>query len=268
MIDRLRALEQKLASGMGSTESRMLWFIVKWAKASTHPIFGSLLRRLLNSLTEYWGAMVVPIDKSVDSDTRILPFEVASSLIRSAEIASVIPCYCRNEFRRCDAPRDTCIILGSREQVQAIDELTEVTSGSRVVPQKALEVLEKANRHGLVHHLIYFSYPPGKNAYVICSCCDCCCVIMAMCNRYGINISRKSGFVAVADAIKCNACGTCMKRCKFGARFWLNGKASVNEERCHGCGLCVTTCTSKATRLQRHPTEELHRYAMQVLQKT
>lgn len=252
---------------MGSTEPRMLWFIMNWAKASKMPVFGSLLRRSLNSLTQYWGGMVVPVEKSIDPETRVLPFEVASSLIRSAEIASVIPCYCRNEFRRCDAPRDTCILLGSEEQVQAIDELTREISGGRVVPQKALEVLEKANQWGLVHHLLYFSYPPGKNAYVICSCCDCCCAIMLMWKKYGINVSRKSGFLATVDTAKCIACGTCIQRCKFGARYWVDGKAAVNEERCHGCGLCVTACTLKVSRLRRHPTEELHRYATQTLQQ-
>ncbi|MCD6233103.1 ATP-binding protein [bacterium] len=52
------------------------------------------------------------------------------------------------------------------------------------------------------------------------------------------------------DYKKCDGCGICAERCKFGAIKMVNGKPTVNSFLCEGCGLCEHLCPKKAIKMK------------------
>jgi MinD superfamily P-loop ATPase len=59
---------------------------------------------------------------------------------------------------------------------------------------------------------------------------------------------------AVIDRDKCNSCGLCLKRCRFGA---ISGDFSVLPMKCEGCGVCTIVCPEKAIALCKVKTGQL-----------
>jgi MinD superfamily P-loop ATPase len=52
---------------------------------------------------------------------------------------------------------------------------------------------------------------------------------------------------------RCEACGECVARCRFGAITTRNGTFAVDPLRCEGCGVCVHFCPADAVDFpQRH----------------
>jgi dihydroorotate dehydrogenase/NAD-dependent dihydropyrimidine dehydrogenase PreA subunit len=54
--------------------------------------------------------------------------------------------------------------------------------------------------------------------------------------------------VPVVDAGLCNACGTCVEACAYGAMA-VDGTARASEASCIGCGLCASVCPTGAIAL-------------------
>ena len=55
-------------------------------------------------------------------------------------------------------------------------------------------------------------------------------------------------FVPKIDKTLCNACGDCVKTCRFAALAIAGGAAMVFPELCHSCGGCVLACGQGAIR--------------------
>jgi ferredoxin len=99
-----------------------------------------------------------------------------------------------------------------------------------------------------------------------CNCCACDCYPF----RAGIALSMsqqwpRAHHVAVWDKDKCTSCGTCARRCQFGA-FHFDGNTvtvkgrelptvNLDPEKCWGCGLCFTGCRFDAITMR--PLEQL-----------
>jgi MinD superfamily P-loop ATPase len=54
----------------------------------------------------------------------------------------------------------------------------------------------------------------------------------------------------VIDYKKCDGCGICAKKCRFGAMKMVKGKPKVNPFLCEGCGLCEIVCPKGAIKLK------------------
>lgn len=52
------------------------------------------------------------------------------------------------------------------------------------------------------------------------------------------------------DLKKCDGCGLCAKKCRFGALKMINGKPKLNPFLCEGCGACEVICPQKAIKLK------------------
>ena len=61
-----------------------------------------------------------------------------------------------------------------------------------------------------------------------------------------ISVSSKP----VIDYRKCNGCGLCAEKCRFGAIKMINKRPVINSFLCEGCGLCEIICPQKAIKLK------------------
>ncbi|HEC92466.1 MAG TPA: hypothetical protein ENI51_05695, partial [Candidatus Atribacteria bacterium] len=52
------------------------------------------------------------------------------------------------------------------------------------------------------------------------------------------------------DLNKCDGCGFCVEKCRFGALKMENGKPKLNPFLCEGCGACEVICPKKAIKLK------------------
>lgn len=190
----------------------------------------------------------IPIGASLEMVNEVLPYEQAEELVRQQKRIVVAPCICRKERNLlgegCDKELDTCLTFGSSADYYRRNGL-----GREIGVEEALQILETANREGLV-------LQPSNSQKItnICCCCGDCCGVLVQLKRHPRPAELvSSAFVAHADTDLCAGCGTCEMRCQMDAISLPEGVVVLKQERCIGCGLCVTTCETGALTLQRKP---------------
>lgn len=189
-----------------------------------------------------YSSKVVPIKKAIPATQYVLPTKQAIEFLKEAKSFALAKCGCRVAFGNCNNPLDTCLMLDEEAEYLASRGFAK-----KISLEEAENVLEIADGAGLIHLTLYM---PGQKVYAICSCCPCCCHDLKALLKYGKTLFiAKSDYNATCNTELCNGCGTCIKRCVFGAREMQNGKSIVKAEDCYGCGLCITTCSAKASEL-------------------
>lgn len=199
---------------------------------------------------------VLTVSEKIEPGHDIIPVEEVFSILEKHTSFALTPCPCRKRaevegIRKCvdKYPILNCIQLGNF--AEAILSMGDPVN-RRITREEAIENVKKASELGLV--LTTDNYVESA---ILCSCCECCCGLLAGLTRTGLNNPKsiaKANYIATINE-NCVACGTCLDRCKFGA-ITVEGKASVDEERCMGCGLCAVTCPNDAislSRLERSP---------------
>jgi len=181
---------------------------------------------------------------------RVIPYARARDIVLSAPLDIVIShCGCKTmrakPCRKFSPPYETCILIGK----PLTDYLLEhnPTTCRRISPEEALELLEKFHRSGLVS-TGWFKDCIRDQFYVICNCCDCCCLGFESIRR-GVRQLTSSGYVAKIDREKCRGCGQCQKSCPFKATQLKGEKSELIWEACMGCGVCVSNCPAGARAL-------------------
>lgn len=193
---------------------------------------------------------VIPVNVSIDPETRILAFDDIKKLIENTGSMAVTRCSCRVIDGACGNDVWNCMQFG-----RAADYAIERGTGRRLSMKEAVDILKAAEDAGLVH--------VGSNArslgHVVCNCCDDCCMNWPL-DRTGKKKSfvYPSRFQAEVDASLCSSCQTCLDRCPFDAITMEgeNDTALVNEEKCMGCGVCLVTCPEEALGLKEKRPEE------------
>lgn len=66
------------------------------------------------------------------------------------------------------------------------------------------------------------------------------------------------------DALKCNGCTNCIKRCPTEAIRVRNGKARIVSERCIDCGECIRICPYRAKKAQSDPLGNIWNYKYKI----
>ena len=185
---------------------------------------------------------VVPVEKSVEGQTRVHPYEEVKHFVESADYIAVTNCACRVSVGKCDKPKDVCMIFGSAARF-----LAEHGHAREVSREEAMRTLDRAEDAGLVHT----SNNSMDRANLICNCCPCCCTVLR--GRTQLNHSHAfepSRFEARVNENDCTGCGICAEdRCPMGAIDMAEGHAVVTVEKCIGCGLCVSGCPAGAMEL-------------------
>ena len=190
----------------------------------------------------------VPVKQSIPTNLEILPHEHVEKLLEQQKKFLVAPCICRREHRMigkgCNKPEESCLVVGN-----AADYYAENGLGRMISQEEAIEIIQQADRSGLV-----LQTSNSKKIVNICCCCGCCCQVLKNFKHYPKPAELiSSPFTLFIDASLCESCGICTDRCQMGALTLDNGTISLNRDRCIGCGLCVSTCPSKALKLIRKP---------------
>jgi NAD-dependent dihydropyrimidine dehydrogenase PreA subunit len=247
------------------TDGKILYQAVPWAIGIYEFQINRLSDDFLQILNEYRTQRVpvqrsqtipqmrtIPINQSIDSKLKVLPYEKIEELIDAHTKFAVALCICRTkeqkEGRGCDAPMETCLMFGD-----FADFYTRTGRGRVVDKAEIKKILEEANEANLVLN-------PTNSKFVsaICCCCGDCCGILR-----GIKSSPKpseavaSSFIVEYDSDSCLGCGVCVDRCQMQVITREEPHVNVNTDRCIGCGLCVSTCSGNALTLVRKPEKDL-----------
>lgn len=192
-------------------------------------------------------------EETVPVTSEITSYEGAREIVRQAGGGAVGLCFCRHKKEHLNqscskgAPVEgICISLGAAAkffhrrgfaQEKSVDEL--------------LAILD----HARSFNLTFVTDNIREKPSFICSCCGCCCELMAGV-RHGFHKGiGKTGFAAVIDPDKCDYCGSCFKACNANAIGAPRGitfpdresrYAAVKGEVCLGCGACVSACAKGA----------------------
>ena len=192
---------------------------------------------------------IIPVEKSIPVDVQIFPYEQASALLTNAKSFGVRKCICKVNRalvgEPCKYPVEVCLLFAPTEE--AFDHPPDTRA---ITKDEALRILRETEEAGLIHS----SSNVREGHSYICNCCTCCCGFMRGLSLFGIeNSIAKSDYHATANSEMCTGCGTCVKRCQFGAPSLLDDRSNVNQKLCVGCGQCVMTCPSGAMTLVRRP---------------
>lgn len=191
----------------------------------------------------------IPIEKTVENNTEVMPYESAEAIIKSSKYISVADCMCRKmsevKGEPCDRPMEVCLQFGGGTHFYVDNGL-----GRRIDQEEALAILKKAIDSALVIQAGSPQNPGG-----MCMCCGCCCKPLKTYRKMDKPAQyANSNYYAVVDEDACTACGICEERCQMDA-ITVDDFSQVNLDRCIGCGLCVVTCEFDAIRLKKKDEE-------------
>ncbi len=198
------------------------------------------------------GFRVIPVEKGIEGNTEIQPYERVSQIIESQTRFAVSDCICRKEARilgkGCNKLMEACMSFGA-----SADFYIENGLGREISKQEAKEILAKAEEDGLIH----CSINSAGNKTFICNCCGCCCKSLAHLIKYGnLHAIVKSNYYAVKDEDTCTECGVCIERCQVNAIRTENDHTVIDKQKCIGCGLCASACpTGAITMVHKSPEE-------------
>jgi len=183
---------------------------------------------------------VVPIEKTLQDKRQLIPYHQATHCLQEASSVALIDCICRTTFNKCDKPWKVCLALGEQAKF-----FIDRGIGEEIDNRRGLEVLDIAEKNGLVHSINNIEDPN-----FLCNCCECCCVFVQALKKRGIFTSiGKSGFVALLDLQLCNQCGICVEKCIFEVISYEKEDIKFEEDKCFGCGLCAYNCPQEAIKL-------------------
>ncbi|MDF1539086.1 MAG: 4Fe-4S binding protein [Candidatus Thorarchaeota archaeon] len=188
---------------------------------------------------------VIPVNKTINSELEIKPYQIAENMINESKSWGVRECICKKQQgllgNPCSYPETVCIVLGKNENSLDEDEQT-----MKLSKEETLEKLREAEEAGLVHCTMNMK----KGHYYICNCCTCCCQVLRGVSEAGQpHAYVKSDYIIEVDGDLCSGCETCIERCQFDALTLPEDIISVNSERCIGCGVCAITCPEGALQL-------------------
>jgi ferredoxin len=197
---------------------------------------------------------VVPINRSIQAELEVYPYETAEEMIESSQSWGIRECICKKQQalldKPCNYPSTVCIILAPKKE-NAFDD-SELTKP--ISKEAALEILHESEEAGLVH--CSMNIQTGHT--YICNCCTCCCNLLR-----GVAISNqphafvKSNYYARIDTELCTGCETCIERCQFDALDVPEDVCVVEYDRCIGCGVCAIACPEGAIELvEKSPDEK------------
>ena len=116
----------------------------------------------------------IPVNKSLNSELKVMTYENAEAMVKNIDKAVVAPCICRRERgllgKGCDKPLETCLVFG-----QGAEYYQRYGLGREIDKQEVLDILKKAEQAGLV-----LQPTNSKEIINICCCCGDCCGVLGV----------------------------------------------------------------------------------------
>ncbi|MFX1450641.1 MAG: ATP-binding protein [Promethearchaeota archaeon] len=201
---------------------------------------------------------ILTVSEKIEPGHEILPIDEVYNIIEKNTSFALVPCPCRNRFeiegiRKCKNryPIHNCVLLGAfAEKVISMGDPV----ARRASKVEVTRLTQDSAKRGLIHTTDNFI---GSN--IICSCCECCCVMLAGLTRPGLENPRaiaRANYIARVNKRACTACELCLTRCKFNA-ISIENTSVIDESKCMGCGLCAVTCPNNAIKMYRLEREEM-----------
>lgn len=158
---------------------------------------------------------VIPIETSIEGETRRASYEEVSKYLNENTIFSVSDCSCRTSREAMGEgcghlKEDMCIQMG-----HAAEYYIRTGRGREITREEAFEIIRKAEENGLMHS-IPNTDGPGKT-HAICNCCGCSCFALRIAGMFINNDMIRSNYVSKIDQDKCVACGECVEVCPVNA---------------------------------------------------
>lgn len=192
---------------------------------------------------------VIPVNVSIEPDSRVLAFEDVKAMIDAARNVAVTRCSCRAIDGACGQPVEVCIQLD-----RAADYGIERGTGRALSKPEAIDMLRMCEEKGLVH------VTENKQALgmVICNCCSDCCINWTTLRTGVGKFAAPSRFRAEVLGDSCSGCELCLDRCFFDALTMDDDAnvARVHADKCMGCGLCMIVCEPGAIAMKVARPEE------------
>ena len=190
---------------------------------------------------------IIPINKTVESSSEVLPFEEVNKIIEEAQVITVIPCLCRTvATHKCDHLIEADFVFGAWA-----DYLIKYRGARPWTKEEALARLIECEEDGLMH----LTGNAQQGSAVICNCCTCCCkALRGLTELHNPRSFVRSNWKPEIDVEKCNLCLKCERICPMGAVIKMPGyeadgsdsKMVVHESQCVGCALCASHCSEDA----------------------
>ncbi|QUM76579.1 FAD-dependent oxidoreductase [Moritella sp. 24] len=158
---------------------------------------------------------VIPIETSIDGETRNASYEEVSKYLNDNDVFSLSDCACRTSREAMNEgcghlKEDICIQMG-----HAAEYYIRTGRGREISRDDAIEVIKKAEDNGLMHSIPNLD-GSGKT-HAICNCCGCGCFAMRLAEQWQNPDMVRSNYTVKIDKDKCVACGECVEVCPTNA---------------------------------------------------
>ena len=161
------------------------------------------------------GMHVIPVEKAIEHENNSVSVEHISHWLNKYDKYSVGQCTCRKQQTM--RGEGTGEING--EFCMGVGDMAEYCvdkgMGRYISYDEALEILERAERHGFVHQITNID---GEDKIVaICNCAPGVCNAIRTSQLYNTPNMSRSAYRAHVEKEKCVACGKCVEVCPVGA---------------------------------------------------
>ncbi len=161
------------------------------------------------------GMHVIPVEKAIEHVNRTASVEHISHWLKKYDKYSVGQCTCRKQQTMRgegsgEINGEFCMGVGDMAEY-CVDR----GMGRYISYDEALEILERAERHGFVHQITNID---GEDKIVaICNCAPGVCNALRTSQLYNTPNMSRSAYRAHVETEKCVACGKCVEVCPVGA---------------------------------------------------
>ena len=161
------------------------------------------------------GMHVIPVEKAIEHENQSAKVEHISEWLKKYDKYSVGQCTCRKQqtMRGEGSGQingEFCMGMGDMAEYQV-----DKGMGRYVSYEEALEILERAERHGFVHQITNIDGP--DKIVAICNCAPGVCNALRTSQLYNTPNMSRSAYRAHVEKEKCVACGKCVEVCPVGA---------------------------------------------------
>ncbi|MBR3201972.1 MAG: FAD-dependent oxidoreductase [Solobacterium sp.] len=161
------------------------------------------------------GMHVIPVEKAIETENQSVSVEHISHWLSKYDKYSVGQCTCRKQ----QTMRGEGSGQINGEFCMGMGDMAEYCvnrgMGRYITYEEALEILERAERHGFVHQITNID---GEDKIVaICNCAPGVCNALRTSQLYNTPNMSRSAYRAHVEKNKCVACGKYVEVCPVGA---------------------------------------------------